>query len=136
MKISNSNERIRYLMDYLGLNQTEFSLKANIQKSTLSNYLTGCRIPRQDQIDAISSAFNVNPSWLMGYDVPMFNEIQEQDYSDEEIIVIKAYRNADYSIQEAVRKLLDVSLPSKRFPGQMPLFDFDFGNKHNDTLEN
>ena len=129
MKISNSNERIRYLMDYFGLNQTEFSLKANIQKSTLSNYLTGCRIPRQDQIDAISNAFNVNPSWLMGYDVPMFNEIQKQDYSDEEIMVIEAYREADYSIKEAVRKLLDVSLPFKPFPGQMPLFDYDVKTK-------
>jgi transcriptional regulator with XRE-family HTH domain len=134
MKISNSNERIRYLMDYFGLNQTEFSLKANIQKSTLSNYLTGCRIPRQDQIDAISSAFNVNPSWLLGYDVPMFNEIQEQDYSDEEILVIEAYRKADYSIKEAVRKLLDIQLKEHKFKGQMTLFDF--GEKHNDTLEN
>lgn len=134
MKISNSNERIRYLMDYFGLNQTEFSLRANIQKSTLSNYLTGCRIPRQDQIDAISSAFNVNPSWLLGYDVPMFNEIQEQDYSDEEILVIEAYRKADYSIKEAVRKLLDIQLKEQKFKGQMTLFDF--GEKHNDTLEN
>ena len=118
MKISNSNDRIRYLMDYFGLNQTEFSLRANIQKSTLSNYLTGCRIPRQDQIDAISMAFNVNPAWLMGYDVPMFNEIHEKDYSDEEIMIIKAYRKADLHIKEAVNKLLDVRFAGHEFPGQ------------------
>ena len=70
MKNSNSNDRIRSLIHELDITQTEFCNKTGITKSALSNYLNGDRQPRQDQIDKISRAFNVSPTWLMGYDVP------------------------------------------------------------------
>lgn len=70
MKNSNSNERIRLLINELEISQTEFCNKTGLTKSALSNYLNGDRQPRQDQIDKISRAFNVSPTWLMGYDVP------------------------------------------------------------------
>lgn len=73
MKISNSKERIRELILDLQLNQTDFCEKTGIQKSALSNYLNGDRVPRQDQISKIADAFNVSPAWLMGYDVPMYD---------------------------------------------------------------
>ena len=71
MKNSNSNTRIRTLINELNISQTEFCNKTGITKSALSNYLNGDRQPRQDQLDKIARAFNINPSWLMGYDVPM-----------------------------------------------------------------
>lgn len=71
MKSSNSNTRIRSLLNELGISQTEFCEKTGLTKSALSNYLNGDRQPRQDQLDKISKAFDINPSWLMGYDVPM-----------------------------------------------------------------
>lgn len=86
MKNSTSNTRIRTLITELGISQTEFCNKTGITKSALSNYLNGERQPRQDQLDKISKAFNINPSWLMGYDVPikpldetMYYEIMAQD---------------------------------------------------------
>ncbi len=72
MKISSSKERIKELMEYFGINQTELCGKTGLQKSALSNYLNGDREPRQDQISIIVDPFNVNPAWLMGYDVSMF----------------------------------------------------------------
>lgn len=74
MKNSNSNTRIRALINELGISQTEFCNKTGIKKSALSNYLNGDRQPRQDQLDKIAKSFNINPSWLMGYDVPMSAE--------------------------------------------------------------
>ena len=74
MKISNSKERIQELMSYFGINQTELCKRTSLQKSALSNYLNGDREPRQDQISLIADPFNINPAWLMGYDVSMFME--------------------------------------------------------------
>jgi len=74
MKISNSKERIQELMSYFGINQTELCKRTGLQKSALSNYLNGDREPRQDQISLIADPFNINPAWLMGYDVSMFME--------------------------------------------------------------
>lgn len=71
MKVSNSKERIRELMSFYGINQTELCKRTGIQKSALSNYLNGDREPRQDQISLICDPFGVSPAWLMGYDVPM-----------------------------------------------------------------
>lgn len=70
MKISNSNIRIKQLISELNISQTEFCKKTGLAKSALSNYMNGDRQPRQDQIDKIAAAYNVNPAWLMGYDVP------------------------------------------------------------------
>jgi len=71
MKVSTSKDRIRELMQYYGIKQTELCKRTGIQKSALSNYLNGNREPRQDQISLIVDPFAVNPAWLMGYDVPM-----------------------------------------------------------------
>lgn len=125
MKISNSNERIRYLLDYFQLNQTEFCKRTNINKSALSNYLSGTRMPRQDQIDAMTRPFNINPAWLMGYDVPMFNDPDKIIYSNEEIVLIESYRKAAPAIQESVNKLLDVPTSNKKLPGQTTLFNLE-----------
>ena len=71
MTNKDSRDRIRELMEILGLNQTEFCNSTGIQKSALSNYLNGSRIPRQDQLMKIADTFHISASWLMGYDVPM-----------------------------------------------------------------
>lgn len=104
MKISNSKERIRYLLDFLELSQTDFSLKTGIQKSALSNYLNGDREPRQNQLSKIADAFNISPAWLMGYDVPMYYQpaaspspsdavVPMSSLVPEEVRLIKAYRS-------------------------------------------
>jgi transcriptional regulator with XRE-family HTH domain len=74
VKSSNSNTRIRTLLNELDISQTDFCNKTGLTKSALSNYLNGDRQPRQDQLDKIAKAFDLNPSWLMGYDVPMRND--------------------------------------------------------------
>lgn len=45
--------------------------KANIDKGQLSSYISGKYKPRQNNIDALAKALNVNEAWLMGFDVPM-----------------------------------------------------------------
>jgi hypothetical protein len=85
-------------------------------------------MPRQDQIDAMTRPFNINPAWLMGYDVPMFNDPDKIIYSNEEIILIESYRKAAPAIQESVNKLLDVPASGKKLPGQTTLFDLEDSN--------
>lgn len=74
MKISNSQTRLKEMMSILGISQTDIVKTTGVLKSSLSNWVNGNREPRQDQISAIVDPYNINPAWLMGYDVPMFNE--------------------------------------------------------------
>lgn len=118
MKKSNSRVRLHELMDYFKLNQTELCKCTGLQKSALSNYLNGDREPRQDQISLIADPFNINPAWLMGYDVPMFlqytdeceagTNMQAPGLSSLEKDIINAYRKASADTQIAVCAVLGV----------------------------
>ena len=77
-KVCSSNDRIREILNHFQINQTEFCKRTGVQKSALSNYLNGNRLPRQDQLFKIAEAFNISAAWLMGYDVPMQ---YDQDFS-------------------------------------------------------
>ena len=69
-RANTSNDRIKELINDLGMSQIEFCNKTGIKASALSNYLKGSRVPRQDAIVRIADTFNISAAWLMGYDVP------------------------------------------------------------------
>lgn len=81
MKVSNSKERLNELLQALNITQAELSARTGIHKSAISNYLHGTREPRQDKISMICEAFNVEPAWIMGFDVPM--RLSDADLSDD-----------------------------------------------------
>ena len=95
-KVTNSQQRIRELMDYYKLSQTELCKRTGLLKSALSNYLNGDREPRQDQISLIADPFNINPAWLMGYDVPMFMSSSDDKASN----IREFYKNTDSELRE------------------------------------
>ena len=93
MIVKDSKERIRELISILEINQTEFCNRTGIQKSALSNYLNGTRIPRQDQLKKIADTFHISASWLMGYDVPMTSSLNSSIDDSNEVLP------ADYAIK-------------------------------------
>lgn len=44
--------------------------KTKIDRSAISNYLSGGYEPKNNNLLKIAKALNVNETWLMGYDVP------------------------------------------------------------------
>ena len=127
-KVSDSKSRILEILKYYKISQTELCKSTGLQKSALSNYLNGDRIPRQDQISLIAEPFNINPSWLMGYNVPMFmSPAAEKAYQlqkDEEELLEKynmlndegrkyLHKQADYAIHQA-EFLIDIDLEEGR----------------------
>lgn len=109
MKETDSKHRIQYLIDTLGINQTEFCRRCGLNKSALSNYLNGDREPRQDKISQIADAFGVDPGWLMGHNSQMYIDNRHDiKLSLVESDIIRAFRNASDGIQDSVLKLLDI----------------------------
>lgn len=78
-KVTTSGNRIKELIIYLDISLTQMSLKTGIEKSSLSHYINNKRVPRQDRISIIAEKYNVNPAWLMGYDVPMKDKPETTD---------------------------------------------------------
>lgn len=69
--IKEIKNRIKETLDYRGVTQQELCDKTGIPKSSLSQYISGYAKPKQDRISLISTALDVDPAWLMGFDVPM-----------------------------------------------------------------
>ena len=68
------NERLKELRERLGLNQVEFGTRIGVQRSTVSNYEQGLRVPIDAVITLICREFNVNETWLRTGEGDMFNE--------------------------------------------------------------
>lgn len=90
MKISTTSERIKLLMNERGLRQVDIlesckpfceKERIKIQKSDLSQYISGKVEPKQDKLSILAAALNVNEAWLAGYDVP----IDEKNVKDSTI---------------------------------------------------
>lgn len=63
--------RIKKALAIRGLKQSELCEKTKIPKSAISEYISGAYEPKQDRVFLIAKALNVDPVWLMGFDVPM-----------------------------------------------------------------
>lgn len=64
-------KRLGKALNFRNMKPVELHEKTGISESLLSKYLSGNAIARQRKIALISEALNINPVWLMGYDVPM-----------------------------------------------------------------
>ena len=69
--IERCSVRIAKAMDLRAMKQAELVKKTKIPKSAISQYLSGVFEPKQDRVFLIAQALDVDPVWLMGYDVPM-----------------------------------------------------------------
>lgn len=72
--MDNFNNRLKQAMEYRNVKPAELSKLTNIGKSSISQWLSGKYSAKQDKIFIIAKALNVNPSWLIGANVPMSNE--------------------------------------------------------------
>lgn len=77
---SDFTRRISEMLTYFNCTQADIVSRTNLNKAIVSRYVSGKALPRAETLNTIAKAFNVNPLWLMGYKVSMF----ELPMSDEE----------------------------------------------------
>ena len=64
-------ERIKFAMGVRKMRQVELVQKTGISKGAFSSYLSGSYNPKQDKLELIADALDVNIDWLLGKNVPM-----------------------------------------------------------------
>lgn len=70
-RIDKCSNRIAKALSIRNMKQTDLCNKTNIPKGAISQYISGAFEPKQDRVYIIARALDVDPVWLMGYDVPM-----------------------------------------------------------------
>ena len=112
MKVSDSKHRLVELMETFGITQSELSKKSGVPTSALSNYIKGYRVPRQDKIGAIADAYNVDPAWLMGYDVPMERR-DSKNAAEKHFEILRKYLLLSPKDQDIINSMMDSMLEKR-----------------------
>ena len=111
--------RIRKGLSIRGMRQYELCEKTGIPKSAISQYISGAFEPKQDRVFLIAQALNVDPVWLMGYDVPMeakTESIKKNDspvevrLTEGEAMMLELFRRIPEDRQSAALELLRAAL--------------------------
>lgn len=104
---------LKKLMDEKNVNQVELAKKTGISQSSLSDYLRGVYIPKQDKIHLIADALGVSPAVffseitprLQGADIEI--RVDSDKLSDDEVITLAAHRvgHEDDLTEEDIEKI-------------------------------
>lgn len=71
MKFEKTAKRLSMALERKGMKPIELSKLSGVGKSSISQYLKGKHAPGNISAGKMALILNVNPVWLIGYDVPM-----------------------------------------------------------------
>ena len=112
-RVESCSNRISQALSIRGIKQAELCKRAKIPKSSLSIYISGAYEPKQDRLYDMAKVLDVDPVWLMGYDVPMERQKKtpaEQELSEGEKILLELFRQIPAESQPMVLEMIRVAL--------------------------
>ena len=109
--------RLKKALSIRNMTQVELCQKTKIPKSALSEYLKGLYEPKQDRLIILSDALNVDPVWLMGFDIPMEKDDKkispdEEGLTEGEKQVLELFRAIPEDQQPVVLAMIRAALCS------------------------
>ena len=109
--------RISKALSIRGMKQSELCEKTGIPKSAISQYISGSFEPKQDRLFIIAQALNVDPVWLMGFDVPMEKEKEishsEPSLTEGEKMLLDLFNRVPEDQQQLVLQMIRAALGSR-----------------------
>jgi len=101
---------LQLIDDECGGKSQSFADKVGIAKASVSHYKHFLHAPSQEHAYLIGKAFNVNPMWVMGFDVPM---VVKPDLSPRSAHLVMK-RVQDPRLTDALEKYFELSEEQKQ----------------------
>ena len=103
------SERLRQILDRRGVSQDWLARQIHATPATVSRYLTSDRVPRGENVAAVSSALNVSADYLLGLidDECTLKRDRRSGLDVEVSLLVSCYRKASSSDQRVIWTLLD-----------------------------
>ena len=103
------SERLRQILDRRGVSQDWLARQIHATPATVSRYLTSDRVPRGENVAAVSSALNVSSDYLLGLidDECTLKRDRRSGLDVEVSLLVSCYRKASSSDQRVIWTLLD-----------------------------
>ena len=107
-------KRLRIALDRKGIKQSVLAYRVGVDRSYISNYLSGKYKPSAEIHNKIAEVLGVSSAWLSGFDVPMVEmpEATEpvHDLSESERLMIALMRQLPPESQEKAIPLIEAAL--------------------------
>ncbi len=103
------SERLRQILDRRGVSQDWLARQIHATPATVSRYLTSDRVPRGENVAAVSRALNVSADYLLGLidDECTLKRDRRSGLDVEVSLLVSCYRKASSSDQRVIWTLLD-----------------------------
>lgn len=121
-KLEDFKDRFNKALSIRNVKPADLSRATGISDATISQYRSGYAKPKEKKLSLLADALDVNPTWLMGLDVPMEypkhtpgdfvvtgndrNETYLIELENKARELYKLYENASPEIQAAVDAIL------------------------------
>lgn len=128
-------ERFNEVVKEKNVSQTELAKRSGITQSSISDWLKGKYLPKQDKVHALADALNVSPSYLMGWD----DEENSEEPPKREKIIMEGFE--DITDQMVIKKLKTYKFFSSGV-GSVDLNDYEevefmlFKETYSDIIKN
>ena len=73
MKNKTTSDRLILALDRLNMKAQELADRSGVNKASISQYVNGTHAPSNISAGKMAEVLGVSPVWLMGFDVPMFD---------------------------------------------------------------
>lgn len=108
MKCPITAKRLSNALNDAGLSQQELSNASGVSKASISQYISGSHAPSNLSSGKMAKVLNVNPLWLMGFDVPMAVSNSPQGHINRKGIPVKVYGRVAAGIPlEMIEDIID-----------------------------
>ena len=74
--------RLALALSRKNMRPVELSELTGVSKGSISQYLNGSHAPSNISAGKMARVLDVNPLWLMGFDIPMVNNSEENEYPE------------------------------------------------------
>ncbi len=112
MKNELTAKRLQFALSNASMQQQELAEKSGVSKASISQYVNGSHIPSKISSAKIGEILNVEPMWLMGFDVEMRKNISSTS-AMEDIELLKKFSLLTSRDKTLVLNMIDSMLSNE-----------------------
>lgn len=110
-RIDTTSNRLKIALRETGKKQVDLVNETGIDKGSISHYVSGKYIPKQDTIYKLAKALDVSEMWLWGYDCEKERPLMQKNNDTIADIVVKLRTDSDFlSVVEKICSLDKIKL--------------------------
>lgn len=112
MKNEVTAKRLQLALANAGISQQELAEKSGVNKASISQYVNGSHAPSNISSGKMGKVLNVEPLWLMGFDVEMRKE-QSSESAKIDMDFLSKFSILKERDKQIVMSMIDQMLSSK-----------------------